>query len=100
MERWLQSAAVAADPVNPEKEAAWQSAVKSEMSKVWDATKNRDEMLKHVEVWLAKDAPVEVRAHKLRDELYPLMVEVYSQKHPEDFEKPLFEGIPMLEDIG
>lgn len=83
MERWLKS--VDAVVLDPAKETAQVTAVKTEMSRVWDETKNREAMLKHAEWWLAKDAPVEVRGHVLREVLYPLMEQVYQEKHPEDF---------------
>jgi hypothetical protein len=84
MERWLKAPeAVAADPV---KETAQLAAAKAEMGKVWDATANRDEMLKKIEAWLVATASVEVRGCVPREKLYPLMVEVYQEKHPEDFE--------------
>ena len=106
MDRWLKADTAEKAPVDPGKEAAWQTAVKAEMAKVWDATGNRDAMLLHVECWLAgarsKDAagnvcdhgeaPVEVRGQRLRAELYPLMEAVYQEKHPEDFEAKAVEG--------
>jgi hypothetical protein len=87
MERWLKtSAAVEAAPVEPQKAADRATAVKAEMAKVWDATATREDMLKHIESWLAYGgAPAEVRGCMLREELQPLLVEVYQEKHPEDF---------------
>ena len=83
MERWLKPvAAAASDPV---KDDAKLVAAKAEMAKVWDATTTREAMLKHTEEWLAFTAPVEVRGCVPREKLYPLMVEVYQEKHPEDF---------------
>lgn len=83
MERWLKPVeTIAPDPV---KDEARLVAAKGEMAKVWDATANRDEMLKKIETWLVTTAPVEVRGCVSRDQLYPLMVEVYEEKHPEDF---------------
>jgi len=90
MERWLKaSAAVEAAPVVDEKKVTDRvTAVKAEMARAWDATPDREEMLKHVEEWLAYgDAPAEVKGCMLREELYPLIVEVYAEKHPEDFAK-------------
>jgi len=89
MERWLKaSAAVEAAPVD-EKKADRLAAVKAEMAKAWDTVETRDEMLKQAEEWLAFRAPVEVRGCMLREELTPLMLEVYEEKHPEDFVKPV-----------
>ena len=91
MERWLKaSAAVEAAPVD-EKKTDRATAVKAEMAKVWAETPDRDDMLKHAEEWLAFRAPVEVRGCVLREELTPLMLEVYAEKHPEDFAKPVGE---------
>jgi hypothetical protein len=93
MERWLKASAVEAAPVEPAKAADRAAAVKAEMSKVWDATPDREAMLKHVEAWLAYGAaPVEVRGCMLREELHPIMVEVYQEKYPEDFAAPKAEG--------
>lgn len=95
MERWLKPVETAApDPV---KDDAKLVAAKAEMAKVWDAKGTRDEMMKHVETWLAFTAPVEMRGCLPREKLYPLMVEVYQEKHPEDFEakpvEPIGEGV-------
>lgn len=91
MERWLKPVAAAvSDPV---KDDAKLVAVKAEMAKSWDAKGTQEEMLKHAETWLAFTAPVEVRGCVLREKLYPVMVEVYREKHPEDFEvKPAGDG--------
>lgn len=86
MDRWLKASAVEAAPVVDEKKIEDRAtAVKAEVAKVWDATGTRDDMLKYIEEWLAFTAPVEVRGCVLREELYPLLVEVYQEKHPEDF---------------
>jgi hypothetical protein len=98
MERWLKAAEVAS--VDPAKESARVVAVKAEMAKVWDATMTRDEMLKHAEEWLAFTAPVEVRGCMLREELHPLMVEVYREKHPEDFEVKALDPIGEVGGLG
>jgi hypothetical protein len=98
MERWLKPVeAVASDPVKDETRLV---AVKAEMAKVWDATMTRDEMLKHAEEWLAFTAPVEVRGCMLREELHPLMVEVYREKHPEDFEVKALDPIGAVGGLG
>jgi len=91
MERWLKaSVAVEAAPVD-EKKADRLAAVKAEMAKAWDTVETRDDMLKQAEEWLAFRAPVEVRGCMLREELTPIMEEVYAEKHPEDFVKPVGE---------
>jgi hypothetical protein len=94
MERWLKAPkAVVADPVKQEAQLV---AAKAEMARVWATTANRDEMLKKIETWAAFTAPVEVRGCVPREALYPLMVEVYREKHPEDFAvaepKPIVTG--------
>jgi hypothetical protein len=89
MERWLKASAVEAAPVADEKKAEDRvTAIKAEMAKAWDDVPTRDAMLKHVEAWLAYGgAPEGVKGCMLREELYPLLVEVYQEKHPEDFPK-------------
>lgn len=87
MERWLKSSAAEAVPVEPQKAADRATAIKAEMAKAWDATATREDMLKHVETWLAYGAaPAEVKGCMLREELHTLMEAVYREKHPEDFE--------------
>ena len=92
MERWLKP--VEAVPLDPTKEANRLAAVKAEMARAWDTTATRDEMLKRMEEWCAFTAPIEVRGCVPREALTPIMVEVYREKHPEDFEpaKPLEMG--------
>jgi hypothetical protein len=88
MERWLKASAVEAVPVDEKKTTDRATAVKAEMARVWDAKATRDDMLKHAEAWLAYGgAPAAVKGCMLREELHALLVEVYQEKHPEDFEK-------------
>jgi len=92
MERWMKASEAA--PVD-KKKAARVAAVKAEMAKVWDTTPTREAMLSYIEKWLAYGAaPAEVKGCMLREELYPLMAEVYREKHPEDF-----EAEPALPDV-
>jgi hypothetical protein len=88
MERWLKATAIEAAPIDEQKALDRTAAIKAEMSKVWDAMGTRDDMLKHVEEWLAYGAaPAGVKGCMLREELTPIMEEVYREKHPEDFPK-------------
>jgi hypothetical protein len=89
MDRWLKASAVEAAPVVDEKKIEDRAtAIKAEMSRAWDSIGTRDDMLKHVEEWLAYGAaPEGVKGCMLREELHPLLVEVYQEKHPEDFPK-------------
>jgi hypothetical protein len=87
MERWLKSVAAEAAPVDEQKAVDRVTAIKAEMAKAWDDVPTRDAMLKHVEAWLAYGgAPEGVKGCMLREDLYPLLVEVYQEKHPQDFE--------------
>lgn len=100
MERWRKAASVEAEQVDEKKASDRVAAVKAEMAKAWDATANRDDMLTHIECWLAgaklKDAngelhdhgvaPAAVRGCVPREVLHVLLEEVYQEKHPEDFE--------------
>jgi hypothetical protein len=87
MERWLKSTAEAA-PVEPQKTLDRAAAIKLEMAKAWVTTATREDMLAHIEKWLAYGAaPAEVKGCMLREELHPIMLEVYQEKHPEDFPK-------------
>lgn len=92
MERWLKPVAAVAAP-DPVKDEAKLAAVKAEMAKVWDEKGTPDALLKHAEEWLAFTAPVEVRGCVLREVLYPIMIEVYREKHSEDFEAKPVEPI-------
>ena len=62
------------------------------MDRVWAATSTRDAMLKYIEEWLAFTAPTQVRGCVPREVLYPLMVEVYKSKYPEDFADKVVDG--------
>jgi hypothetical protein len=84
MERWLKAAE--ASPVDEQKVEDRAVAVKTEMQRVWDSTGTREDMLKYIEAWLAYGAaPAGVKGCVLRGELYPVMLKVYEEKHPEDF---------------
>lgn len=85
MERWMK--AVEAAPVEDEKKLSDRAAaVKAEIAAQWDAIGTRDDMLKHVEEWLAYGAaPAGVKGCVPREELYPIMEEVYKERFPEDF---------------
>lgn len=102
MERWLKASEVEAVQVEPTKAADRVTAVKAEMARVWDETPTREAMLKHVETWLAYGgAPVEVRGCMLREELSPLIEDVYREKHPEDWEaKPALPDVVDVEANG
>ncbi len=91
MERWLK-AAVAAVPVDEQKALDRVTAIKAEMSRLWDEAATRDDMLARIEKWLAYGAaPAGVKGCMLREELYPIMEAVYKEEHPEDFAEAKFE---------
>lgn len=111
MECWLKPVAAVTAP-DPVKDDAKLVAVKAEMAKVWDEYATMDDMMKHVENWLVGShvagkenpgchgiAPVGVRGCLLREQLYPVMLEVYREKHPEDFEAKLVGAVDVGEII-
>ena len=96
MERWLKPVATTA-PVDTHKVETQVAAVKTEISSRWDTIATRAEMLKHIEAWLAYGA-AEVKGCLPREVLHEVMLEVYREKFPEDFEpvdvKPVAEVAP------
>jgi hypothetical protein len=64
------------------------------MLRVWDEMKSRDDLLNHVEWWLAKDAPEAARGHRLREDVHQIMLDVYKDRHPEDFGVQVAEATP------
>lgn len=105
MERWLKASVAEVAPIDGQKATDRTAAIKLEMAKAWDTTATREDMLKHVEEWLAYGAaPAEVKGCVLREELHPIMLEVYQERHPEDFAvaevKPVGEvGLGEVEEI-
>jgi hypothetical protein len=93
MKRWLQAASVQGGgmsaqpaPIDEELVSARVAAIKGEIDARWDEFENVEQMLKHVEEWLAYGAaPDEIKGCLLREELHPLIVGVYREKFPQDF---------------
>lgn len=102
MERWLKKVRAAETASADERMAARVAAVEAEMARVWDELSTRENMLAHIEEWLAYgDAPVEVKGCVLREELHPIMERVYRGRHPEDWgEAPATSEVAEVEPNG